>query len=199
MLKSIERRVGCPPDKLNRFDPPVWLDPQDKIFTGVGRITQKKVRKKQRSVEDKKLTLDVQASEIEYNKIYGDIMSYNQFLADKVCRLVATDTRPLKDILKSDPSLPHVNTVYMWRLDNSDFRDKFLDARRAQAQIIIDEILELADDPANCEPEVLGWSKERIKTRQWLATKLLPKIYGEKQQTESTVTVRHEDDLKNLS
>lgn len=38
----------------------------------------------------------------------------------------------------------------------------------------------------------------RIDTRKWLAAKLFPRVYGEKQQIDSTVTVKHEDKLKEL-
>ena len=34
---------------------------------------------------------------------------------------------------------------------------------------------------------------------KWVASKLMPKVYGDRQQVDSTVTITHEDTLKDLS
>jgi hypothetical protein len=151
----------------------------------------------------KKILLDVirdaKLSEIEYAKFSEGVVAYDEFIANKVCRLIASDARPLKTIVDEHPDLPAINTFYHWRVDYPAFAAKFHDARCAQAQIVIDEILLLVDDPANCEPEILNWCKERIKARQWMASRLIPKIYGDKQHTDTSVTIKHEETLKDLS
>ncbi len=73
-------------------------------------------------------------------------------------------------------------------------------ARDAQADALFDETLEIADDGRNDwmerhneEGEAIGWrengeairrSQLRIDTRKWIAAKLRPKKYGDKQQIE---------------
>lgn len=151
----------------------------------------------------KKVLLDVikevARSEIDYKRFDEAIMKYDEFTGDRVCKLVATDSRSLKLILKDYPELPDVQSVYHWRMENPSFSEKFHLARCAQAQMVIDEILELADDPANCEPEILNWAKERIKARQWMATRLIPKIYGDKLQTEHSVNESTKEVVKRVA
>lgn len=105
---------------------------------------------------------------------------YNDDIAMSVCRTIATDPRPLQAILADNPSYPCANTIGCWRLDYPHFKDRYHEAKKEQAQLLIDDIIAIADDPANCETQILNYSKLRITTRQWLASKLLPKIYNDK-------------------
>ena len=129
----------------------------------------------------------------------GDKMrhGYNTELAIQVCMAIATDPRPYEKILKSNPHFPDTTTIGRWRVFYPVFAKNYTAAKKAQAQIFVDEIIDIIDDPANCEPEILNWAKSRVSTRQWLATKLLPKIYGDRQQND--VIVKHEDSLKDLA
>ena len=151
----------------------------------------------------KKIRLDAikeaQVSEVEYAKFSEGVMAYDELVANKVCRLIASDSRPLVQIIGGDPDLPTPNTIYQWRLDYPAFAAKFHAARCAQAQIVIDEILLLVDDPANCEPEILNWCKERVKARQWMAARLIPKIYGDKIQTEHSVSESTKEVVKRVA
>jgi hypothetical protein len=79
---------------------------------------------------------------------------------------------------------------------NEAFRTKYTLAREAQADALFDDMLDIADDgrndwmeKRNADGECIGWQENgealrrsdlRIKTRQWMASKLLPKKYGEK-------------------
>lgn len=54
-------------------------------------------------------------------------------------------------------------------------------AKRLSAEMYADEIVEIAD--TELDPQVAA---NRIKARQWVASKLLPKIYGEKLQLDVT-------------
>ena len=63
-------------------------------------------------------------------------------------------------------------------------------ARELQAEYLIDEIVEIADDGSNdymqkkhgpvVDQEHMGRSRLRIDTRKWAASKLAPKKYGDK-------------------
>jgi citrate lyase beta subunit len=123
--------------------------------------------------------------------------NYSTELAIKVCVKIAEDTRGIAAIYEDNKDwFPPPTTLMRWRAIHPVFAMNLDAARRYQTQALIDEIVGIIDDPANCEPEILGWAKERVKTRQWLATRILPKIYGDRQQVETTV--KHEDNIKDL-
>lgn len=123
-------------------------------------------------------------------------VAYSKELGELVCYLISTNTGSLDQLYNQYPDLPSRNTVNNWRVSHPEFADKYLEAKKLQSHLLIDEIIDIIDDPANLETECLAWAKERIKTRQWIASRLLQKIYGDKQMIEATV--KHEDDLEKL-
>lgn len=78
-------------------------------------------------------------------------------------------------------------TVLSWLRDenNADFLTKYARARELQAEVVADELMDIADKD---KPDqlVLQHDKMRIETRQWIASKLLPKKYGNKMEFEDT-------------
>src|SRR5262249_9536395 len=77
--------------------------------------------------------------------------------------------------------------------ENEAFREQYARAREAQADVLFDEILDIADNASNDwmqanDPNNPGWrqnseairrSQLRIDTRKWMAGKLRPKKYGD--------------------
>ena len=72
-----------------------------------------------------------------------------------------------------------------------EFRGKYTRAKSSQVSILADQIIEIADysqaDTLEDEEgnrmvnrEIVERSKIRIDARKWLASKLAPKIYGDK-------------------
>ncbi|MDX3929109.1 MAG: terminase small subunit protein [Shinella sp.] len=124
----------------------------------------------------------------------GRPSSYTQEIADIICERIA-DGESLRTICSSE-DMPSKSTVFKWLADNDAFRTKYAHARDAQADALFDEMLDIADDgrndwmeKRNADGESIGWQENgealrrsdlRIKTRQWMAAKLLPKKYGEK-------------------
>jgi hypothetical protein len=90
--------------------------------------------------------------------------------------------------------MPCYSTVMNWALSEPEFLEKYNAARSIQAERMIDEILDIADDGRNDwmtrtvrgqEIEVLDnehvqRSKLRVEARLRIAAKLLPKKYGDK-------------------
>jgi hypothetical protein len=122
---------------------------------------------------------------------------YTPELAQRVLDLIATSTKGLRRICK-DETLPTTITIWRWRRDNAEFRDKYTEAKRFQAEIMADELLDIADDGTNdfmtddngnerINNEYIQRSRLRCDTRKWIACKLLPKIYGERSQTDHGV------------
>jgi hypothetical protein len=69
-----------------------------------------------------------------------------------------------------------MTTVLKWLREDVTFQRQYAQAREAQADALVDEMLDIADDRA-LDPKD---RRVRIDTRKWLAGKLKPKKYGEK-------------------
>jgi hypothetical protein len=131
----------------------------------------------------------------------GRPTKYTQELADLICEKVATHTFGLRRLTDMFPEMPVVDTIYQWRYKNKDFSDQYAQAKQAQADLLAEECLSIADDcqndyMASLNPETLneGYklngehvnrSRLRIDTRKFLAAKLLPKIYGDNKKDEN--------------
>lgn len=144
----------------------------------------------------------------------GRPSTYTKELGEKICRAVSCSTASLNTICANNPDFPERKTIWEWRLDYPEFGNLYDSARRLQADLLAEEITEIADNSNNdtlikiksdgSETEVANteWiarSRLRVDTRKWIACKLLPKVYGEKIQNETTVTLKHEDMLKELA
>ncbi len=143
----------------------------------------------------------------------GRPTEYNQDMAARICEAVAITTDGLKKITDRIPDFPAVDTIRLWRHRFPEFSAQYADAKRFQAELLAEEIIDIADDVTYdtllktdkegndyeaCNSEWINRSRLRVDSRKWVASKLLPKIYGEKTTTEATVTIRHEDLLKEL-
>lgn len=105
-----------------------------------------------------------------------------------------------------DPTMPTKRRVTQWLSDPAyaNFRERYYNARRIQAELRIDEIFDIADDSSSdYKPELddegnvvrmvpdnehIQRSRIRIDTRKWFASKMLPRIYGEKVMQELDVS-----------
>ena len=93
-------------------------------------------------------------------------------------------------LCKLYPELPDKVTINRWRYRVQEFRIQYAQAKIIQADILAEECLEIADDDSNdtklthegdevCNTEFIARSRLRVDTRKWLASKLLPKQYGQ--------------------
>lgn len=119
---------------------------------------------------------------------------YSEELADTICERIA-DGESLRSICSGD-DMPNKATVMRWLGANAEFSDQYARARDAQADSIFDEILDIADDARNDWMKARGSDGEderyvlngehvqrmklRIDARKWMASKLLPKKYGDR-------------------
>jgi len=123
----------------------------------------------------------------------GRPSSYTEEIADAICERLS-DGRSLRSICL-DEDMPGQTTVFRWLAANEDFRKRYAHAREAQADAIVDEMLDIADDGSNdwmerrrddgSVDEVLNHehvqrSRLRLDARKWMASKLAPKKYGDK-------------------
>lgn len=118
---------------------------------------------------------------------------YSKEIADKICSRLAGG-ESLR-VICMDEDMPTASTVYLWVLDDKEgFSDKYARAREMQAEVMFDEILEIADDGSNDlmtitkgdktyeleNKEVTNRSRLRVDSRKWYLSKVLPKKFGDK-------------------
>ena len=87
----------------------------------------------------------------------------------------------------NQPGRPEKSTVWHWMQHDPDFRAAMDEAIRQRTELFAEEAVSLTDE----EPPVghldgkvdsgwVAWRKMQVASRQWAASKLLPKKYGDK-------------------
>lgn len=78
-----------------------------------------------------------------------------------------------------------VETMYRWMRENARFQALLAGARMDQADTMSEEIVEIADECAiNPSIEGVAAAKLRVEARKWVASKLSPQKWGDKQVVE---------------
>jgi len=95
----------------------------------------------------------------------------------------------------ADPAMPSKTDFYIYMTKNEEFRTNIARAKEAQQDAIVDEIVEMADGATPVDFNVV---KLRIWARQWVASKLKPKKYGDRVAIDADVRVT-EIDLRKLN
>jgi hypothetical protein len=134
--------------------------------------------------------------------------SYNIELAKIICERIATHTIGIQALCKMYDDMPDQQTIKRWRHTIPEFCALYDQAKQFQAQLLVEECEDLIpleiktyfDDAGNerYDPVSATLLKEKVAHRRWMAARLAPKIYGDRQTIEQTVTVKHEDALKEL-
>jgi hypothetical protein len=92
--------------------------------------------------------------------------------------------------------------VCRWLFDDKEFQEKYVQAKALCAEKYADEIVDIADDGENdtyvdengnqrTDHDVVQRSRLRVDARKWVASKLLPKVYGD-----TPVVVNNNDNRK---
>lgn len=127
----------------------------------------------------------------------GRPTDYTQDLADKLCSELA-DGKSMRTVCAID-DMPSKSTVFRWIRTKEEFRDQYTRAKEESADALTDEMLDIADDSQldytetdedgkRLNAENIQRSRLKIETRKWLASKLKPKKYGDKQFIETKDT-----------
>jgi hypothetical protein len=80
----------------------------------------------------------------------------------------------------ADEDMPHRQRVHEWLAGDPEFADKYARAREDQADTLADEIVSIADNGTGDSNR----DRLRVDARKWVAAKLKPKKYGERQTLE---------------
>ena len=136
----------------------------------------------------------------------GRPRAYKPEIADAICEQLSQG-KSLRSICKLD-GMPGISTVVRWLFDEKCkyFWVQYARAREIQAELLADELMDIADDSTNdymeqeredgskvdrLNAENIQRSRLRIDTRKWVASKLLPKKYGDKTEVVQTGTIEH--------
>lgn len=125
---------------------------------------------------------------------------FSQEKADAICERIS-DGESLRAICRDD-AMPSKATVFQWLIQYPDFQTKYAHAREAQADVLVDEIVGIADEEAVTvksadgeevavvfDQTAVARNKLRVAARQWTAEKLRPKKYGPKLEIDQRTTL----------
>src|SRR5687767_12334038 len=75
----------------------------------------------------------------------GRPSSYTEELSDYICARIATSKDSLATICEK-PGMPDAMTVFRWLRTNDAFRAQYNLAKEQQGELLVEEILSIADD-----------------------------------------------------
>jgi len=137
----------------------------------------------------------------------GRPSDYTQELADVICEQLARGDS-MRKVCEAD-NVPAMSTVFRWLRQQDEFRQQYEVAKDEAADVMVEEINEIADNSTNdyvtvladaieekpasewtaedihvlaikAAPEAIQRSRLRVDARKWTASKLKPKKYGDK-------------------
>jgi Bacteriophage Sf6, terminase small subunit-like len=140
-------------------------------------------------------------------KKVGRPTDYNQELANLICERVATHEVGLKRLCAMYDDMPAKITINQWRNKYPEFAAQYAQAKISQIETLVEEIIDIADDSTQdeiineqgarvCNSEFIARSRLRIDTRKWLAAKLIPRLYGDKD--DALVNLKFPNEFKDV-
>ena len=131
----------------------------------------------------------------------GRPSEYTKEIGDRIFRELCQGDS-LRTVCLAD-DMPNRSTVFRWLADTDHpFCDQYTRAREIQAEVMVDDIIDIADDSRNdwidkkvaggeirvVDPESLQRTKIRLDARKWAAGKIKPKKYGPRTQTDVAIS-----------
>jgi hypothetical protein len=84
-----------------------------------------------------------------------------------------------------------MGTVYRWMRETTGFQARYAQAHEDRADSLTDEMMDIADGAAvDASIEGVAAAKLRVETRKWIASKLRPTRWGDKQTVEHVGAVQ---------
>lgn len=125
--------------------------------------------------------------------------SYSIELAEQICDAVATTPMGITALCAINKDWPTARIIFRWLVKHPEFTDMYSRARKAQIEVLIDQVMQLVTDTSKdwvrkqgeicADHDHISRVRLQIDSIKWLATKLLPKVYGDKIQTEHTGSI----------
>jgi hypothetical protein len=108
---------------------------------------------------------------------------YTPELATRICEQVSSCV-PIHKIAAMSWA-PCERSIYKWLGEYPDFEKDYTRARLAQADRMVAETIEIADEPID-KMGAVERARVRVQVRQWAAERMAPKKYGARQHTTLT-------------
>jgi len=132
---------------------------------------------------------DITPKQDKPRKKMGRPTLYTEEIAAEILTRIA-EGESLRTITM-EQGMPSHSSVYLWLSQKPDFLDRYARAREEQADTLADEIVAISDEPpaevtddkgiSRIDSGWVTWQKNRVDARKWVAAKLKPKKYGDRQ------------------
>lgn len=101
-------------------------------------------------------------------------IGYSKDVADRILEQVS-DGKSLRSICEAQ-DMPSRVTVFAWLREKPDFAEEYDRARKESATALVDDLVAITDR-TDLDPND---KRVRMDARRWIASKVLPKLYGDK-------------------
>jgi hypothetical protein len=119
----------------------------------------------------------------------GRPSTYSQEIAAEILNRMSCGEY-MTHILESDPKFPTHVTLYNWMDKHPEFLTAYARARDLQARRFVEQCLEISDEARHEDNAAkVQAARLRVDTRKWVAARLAPREWGEKQQIEHSGAV----------
>ena len=109
---------------------------------------------------------------------------YTDELADKMLEEIASG-RSVIGMCREEEWTPNADTWYRWLYKIEGLSDRYTRAKAFQSEREANIILDIADNATNQDYQV---ARLRVDARKWIASKLLPNKYGDRQSVDHSST-----------
>ena len=118
-----------------------------------------------------------------------------QYDREAITKLVCSELalgKSLRSILDADDKLPSASTFLDWIGADSFLAEQYAHARQMAYELLADEIVAIADENYTTDEhgvrerlssEAIQRNRLRVDTRKWMLSKMLPKVYGDQNQS----------------
>ena len=114
-------------------------------------------------------------------------------LTDQICQELMIGQHLTK--ICSRKELPSLATINRWITKHPSFAKQITNARRVGCQYYLDKMIEELE---TMSAKDVGIVREKLHHYRWLSSKLLPNLYGDKQEViqDTKITIKWEQDPK---
>lgn len=122
----------------------------------------------------------------------GRPSDYSEALVLAICDRLATG-ESLSSVCRAE-DMPAKPAVLRWLAKEEFFRTQYAQAKTAATEAVAEEVFDILDEmpPAKADGSfdaaAVAWAKNRADARKWYLSKIAPKKYGDKIQTEHSIS-----------
>lgn len=107
-------------------------------------------------------------------------------LAKEICECIASNALGIRDLCEMNPHFPSPAVLFVWLRKYPEFQELYAQAKRDQAEVSVDKLKEWTNEDhiyidENGKRRVdVPLLRVKIDTVKWEASKLIPRVYGER-------------------